>query len=182
MTGLHLCHHQFQKDKLCTIVTTIERTGISSYWQLYCLFNSGITLLILHEENPLVINRLASPRANKAKTLMCNSRSTFASSILCNIKQYFHHSDVICASWASSSLATLLFVHQPVQKNAKENNKASHYWFLVGRNQQRPMESPHKGPALWEAFIIKSSISGLHTLERHILNNSENICTSRDSI
>ena len=91
----------------------------------------------------------------KRKTMMCNSRSTFASSILCKIKQSFHHSDVICASWAPLSLATLLFVHQPVHRNMKENNKALHYWFLVGRDQPRTMESPHKGPATWKAFIMQ---------------------------
>ena len=124
--GIHFCHNQFQKDKLCTIVTTIERTGISSYWQLYCLFNSAYrkmkkksTLLILHEANPLVTNGLSSQRANKEKALMCNPRSTFASPTLCRIKQNFHHSDVTCALWASSSLATLLFVHQPVQKTTR---------------------------------------------------------------
>ena len=95
-----------------------------------------------------------SPHQGPTKRLMCNSRSTFASSILCNIKQNFHHSDVTCVSWASPSLATL-FVHQPVHKNTKENNKAPHYWFLVRRNQQRPMESPHKGPAMWKAFIMQ---------------------------
>ena len=103
----------------------------------------------------------------KRKTLMPNSRSTFSSSILCNIKRNIHHSDVMCASWASSSLAILLFVHQAVHKHTKENNKAPDYWFHVGRNQQRPVDSPHKGPAMWKAFIMQfnSSISGLHMME-----------------
>ena len=176
-----------ERQVMHATVTTIERTGISSYWQVYCRFNSCITLLILHEENPLVTNGLASPRANKANTLMCNSKSTFASSILCNIKQYFHYSDVICASWASPSLATLMFVHQPVRKNTKENNKAPHRWFPVRRIQQRPMESPHKGPAMWKALIMqfqyfRSTYDGkthftqqwkhMHILGFHLTGNS----------
>ena len=40
-------------------------------------------------------------------------------------------------------------------KNTKENNMAPHYWFPLRRNQQRPMESPHKGPAMWKAFIMQ---------------------------
>ena len=31
---VRLCHHQFRKDKLYTIVTTHECSGISFYWQL----------------------------------------------------------------------------------------------------------------------------------------------------
>ena len=123
----------------------------------------------------------------KRKTLMCNSRSIFASSISCNIKQNFHHSDIICASWISPSLATLLFVHQPVHKNMKENNKAPHYWFPVRRNQQKPMESPHKGPVKWKAFIMqfqyfRSTYDGkthftqqwkhMHVLGFHLTGNS----------
>ena len=38
---VHLCHHQFRKDKLYTIVITHECSGISFYWQLYSLFNSA---------------------------------------------------------------------------------------------------------------------------------------------
>ena len=146
----------FQKDKLCTqqwqqlSVLGFHLTGryivgstaVSHYWSFMRRIHWW---------------PMDSPHQGPTKrnTLMCNSRSTFASSILCNIKQYFHHSDVICASWASPSLATLMFVHQPVHKNTKENNKAPHRWFPVRRNQQRPMESPHKGPAMWEALIMQ---------------------------
>ena len=146
----------FQKDKLCTqqwqqlSVLGFHLTGryivgstaVSHYWSFMRRIHWW---------------PMDSPHQGPTKrnTSMCNSQSTFASSILCNIKQYFHHSDVICASWASPSLATLMFVHQPVHKNTKENNKGPHRWFPVRRNQQRPMESPHKGPAMWEALIMQ---------------------------
>ena len=40
-------------------------------------------------------------------------------------------------------------------RNMKENNKDLHYWFPMGWNQPRTMESPHKGPATWKAFIMQ---------------------------
>ena len=44
---------------------------------------------------------------------------------------------------------------QPLQENTKENNKTPHYWCLMGRNHQWPMESPHKGSAMRKTFIMQ---------------------------
>ena len=133
-------------------------SGLHLFHQYYVKLNKFSTTYHVHYWSFMRIHwwPMDSPHQGptKRKALMCNSRSIFASSILCNIKQNFHHSDVICAWWASSSLATLLFVHQPLHRNTTENNKALHYWFLVGRDQPRTMESPHKGPATRKAKAI----------------------------
>ena len=49
------------------------------------------------------------------------------------------------------SLATELFVQQLVQVN-KEALKAPHYWPFVRGVHRWPVDSPHKGPVMWEAF------------------------------
>ena len=120
--------------------------------------------------------------STKRNTLMCNSRSTFVSSILCNIKLNFHHSGVICVSWASSSLATLLVFHQPVHKTRRKTIRLGTTDSLCGETNRKQWYLHTKCQQRQKLSLCNSSISGLHMVERHILQNSGNICMSWDSI
>ena len=108
VTSLHLSHQQFWKDKLYTIVTTHECSGISSYWQLLCFFNSAYRKYERkkHQNSALLLKRIiwwpmASPHIEAAmwKALIIrfnDHRFTFVSSMLHNL--YYK-----CIIWESST-------------------------------------------------------------------------------
>ena len=141
-------------------------------------------LLIPHEENPLMTNWLAIQRASNAKNIyhviprlqvyICSSTFCKKKNMQKNIQQRHHMSVTLRGfhrHWQlyylffnpciikineTLSLATQWFVQQSVQEYTKENNRAPHYWSLVGRNRRWPMEYPHKRPGLLFTFVLST--------------------------
>ena len=66
----------------------------------------------------------------------------------------YHESDSTRASWRLKSPVTLLFVQRFSKVNHKEHIKAPHYWSLVKRIDQWPMDSPHKGQQCGKVFMV----------------------------
>ena len=56
------------------------------------------------------------------------------------------------------SLAIGLFVQQMVEAINKENNNAQHHWLCMRGIHQWLVDSPYKGPAMWELFQRQDAI------------------------
>ena len=74
-----------------------------------------------------------------------------------------HLCDSKWAPWSLKSLATHMFVEQPVQVNIKENTKASHYWFLVSGFHQMTGGFPSQKATKAESISMCSCLHGSPT-------------------
>ena len=65
-----------------------------------------------------------------------------------------HYNDSTALSWHINSLASWLFVQQPVQGDTKTNIKALHCWPLKREIHQWLVDSPHKWPVMQNTFPL----------------------------
>ena len=84
---------------------------------------------------------------------------------LCEAALGYYYSDVTWASLHLKPLAAQLFVQKLVWVNTKDNVKAPHSWLFVRGIHRWPVDSPHKGPAMWKVFpchfIFMQSLPGV---------------------
>ena len=138
------------------------RPGISTHWRLYCLLNSLLRQTLKKTSSWAFVRgtpamespHTGPPKFNSSDPLQRVSTGDQKFRRIqgqrCHqlLDDKLHSSNIIWVSWVFDSLASPLFVQQPVWTNMKEDIKASVllWWGL------EQMETPHPGPAMWKRF------------------------------